>query len=504
MVGRQFQIFNRLKFVSRRGLLAVVGLLLIGNIFAGVKVLGSVWSSGEAAPGKTVFIKYDNKVDSVKTNSLGLFEANLSVNGSAGIITIQTINCINDTLSKFLNYTSRSDVFLISFENCNVKNHVLASCQVFYQDVPAPGVLMEFSINNFQNILGEAITGPDGKTNKSIMVGPNYSGKLSARIKDYKGDYVSTSNTFLAGDTVSMALFKCKAPNRTLLSGQAKRGDINLLKGEAKLLLYEYNPSDYQIYLVDSAITASGGGYTFFLKDSGYYLIKTCPQEAINGNYPGYANGSMFWDGDEVVFADNELHGVLTQNIQVNQQFMPYGRTTLFGKIRIEEGQKLSRSRPLIYLLDTNKNPISYANVQLNGTYKFQEVPIGNYLVWLDEPGRKTNPLKVEVKSNVDNIILMDIVVNAESIHPDLVSHIHINDSQITPHLYPNPFNDFLRIHKDGVLKVEIFSINGSKVMSKEISFEGELNTSELPDGVYTVIINSNNQITTQRLVKMK
>ncbi|MGB0402460.1 MAG: T9SS type A sorting domain-containing protein [Salibacteraceae bacterium] len=499
-----FQKLVSLTPMTRMSLLVVLNVCLVGNIQAGVKVFGSVWSSGEIAAGKTVFFNYDNKTDSVRTNSLGLFEANLAVNVKEGVITVQTINCIKDTVSKFLYYSSVSDVFVVSIENCKVKNHIVASCQVFYQDKPARGVLVEFSLNNFKSIIGEALTGVDGKTERPIMIGSNVSGILSSRVMNTEGEYTYTSNSFNADDTVSMALFKCKFPEKTLVSGQAKRNNINLLRNEAELLLYEYNPNDNQIYLVDSCKTLSGGGYSFFLKDSGYYLIKSSPLDPKNGILPGYTNGSLFWDKDEVVYASNKLQGILSKNILVNQYFKQNGSTMLSGMLRIEDGQKLSRRTPFIYLLDSNKKAIDYTHVQPNGSFKFDEVPVGNYLVWMDEPGRKTEPLSVLVHSPNDTIQLTDLVVDAESIHPDVVSYTQINDLQTSTLIYPNPFSDFLRIYSEGIVEIDIISINGSTLMSQEVSYGEVVNTSELPEGVYTVMINLNNQITTQRLIKMK
>jgi hypothetical protein len=67
--------------------------------------------------------------------------------------------------------------------------------------------------------------------------------------------------------------------------------------------------------------------------------------------------------------------------------------------------------------------------------------------------------------------------------------------------IYPNPVNDILNIDtKEEVLSVEVFALQGQKVMSSK---ENKINVSELPAGIYLVRIQDvNNNIATKKIIK--
>lgn len=67
--------------------------------------------------------------------------------------------------------------------------------------------------------------------------------------------------------------------------------------------------------------------------------------------------------------------------------------------------------------------------------------------------------------------------------------------------VYPNPTNNILNIDtKEEVLSVEVFALQGQKVMSSK---ENKINVSELPAGIYLVRIQDvNNNIATKKIIK--
>ena len=75
------------------------------------------------------------------------------------------------------------------------------------------------------------------------------------------------------------------------------------------------------------------------------------------------------------------------------------------------------------------------------------------------------------------------------------------NTNNLEVGLYPNPVNDILNIDtKEEVLSVEIFALQGQKVMSSK---QNKINIAELPAGIYLVRIEDvNNNIATKKIIK--
>ena len=77
----------------------------------------------------------------------------------------------------------------------------------------------------------------------------------------------------------------------------------------------------------------------------------------------------------------------------------------------------------------------------------------------------------------------------------------NFNANNLEVGLYPNPVNDILNIDtKEEILSVEVFALQGQKVMSSK---ENKINVSELPAGIYLVRIQDvNNNIATKKIIK--
>ncbi len=73
--------------------------------------------------------------------------------------------------------------------------------------------------------------------------------------------------------------------------------------------------------------------------------------------------------------------------------------------------------------------------------------------------------------------------------------------------VYPNPVNDILNIKSDAlILKIEVFSRQGMKIMEIEAgnTMETKLNAGQLPAGIYSIIIHTDDTITDQKFVKLR
>lgn len=80
-----------------------------------------------------------------------------------------------------------------------------------------------------------------------------------------------------------------------------------------------------------------------------------------------------------------------------------------------------------------------------------------------------------------------------------------VNQNQLTDVvLYPNPVTDVLQISaKTEIISVEIYNINGQKLMSKNLnSVQGEINLDSLSTGIYFARVLADNSIGTFKIIK--
>jgi hypothetical protein len=98
------------------------------------------------------------------------------------------------------------------------------------------------------------------------------------------------------------------------------------------------------------------------------------------------------------------------------------------------------------------------------------------------------------------NYVLTDAEVTNLYTNNSLTSE-NFNANNLEVGLYPNPVNDILNIDtKEEVLSVEVFALQGQKVMSSK---QNKINVAELPAGIYLVRIEDvNNNIATKKIIK--
>jgi hypothetical protein len=105
----------------------------------------------------------------------------------------------------------------------------------------------------------------------------------------------------------------------------------------------------------------------------------------------------------------------------------------------------------------------------------------------------------------IDDLKIYNYVLNTTEISnlytSNMLASENFNTNNLEVGLYPNPVNDILNIDtKEEILSVEVFALQGQKVMSSK---ENKINVSELPAGIYLVRIQDvNNNIATKKIIK--
>ena len=119
------------------------------------------------------------------------------------------------------------------------------------------------------------------------------------------------------------------------------------------------------------------------------------------------------------------------------------------------------------------------------------------FLVWDDceDADASINPDAVEIPNNgVDeDCDGLDVIVSTE----DLTIQ--------APKVLPNPFNQHLkiRLYDATTADLEIRSLTGKLVLSKNISNEELIDLSRQPTGVYLLTIKTENKVFVQKIIKV-
>ncbi|MBD78894.1 MAG: hypothetical protein CL840_08240 [Crocinitomicaceae bacterium] len=485
---------------------AFIALLIpFASVSSPLEILGVVKEFNQKKVETKVYINYFGKDTVTYTDTKGLYDIILDVPFNSGYILISTVDCIGDTIENFAYYATNQQLIVSDFELCKSNFRTYLTGDVFYYKLPARGVRIELSLNKFRSILEYVYTDSSGHFEAYMGTGTIRSGTMSARVMDCTGRYIYSSADFSDGDTLDLSFVKCKPPGETLLTGQISRGTNYAFKDEVKLLLYSLDRDSKEMYIADSATTKYGGAYKFFLSDYESYLIKAMPMSNHSIMYPTYTNGSTFWDEDPVIKIVN-LEGQIRKNVPMNLNYQGLGNQSISGNIINEstQGKGLSRNQPAVLLLSVEKEPLAYTYAEPNGSYKFEKITSGEYFIWVDDPGKRTIPVKVYLDRSTTNIEAEEIVVTDYRIAPRSTSQKEIVNSQNAVTFGPNPFVNFIRLNfkQEQPAEVQIISMSGTLLKSEMLSNENTLNTSDIPNGTYLIVVNTEDEIYIQRMIK--
>lgn len=468
-----------------------------------LQITGYVKYQGSLMSEIPVIVEYFGKDSLTLTDKYGYYHFSLDVPFTSGNVTVKTLNCINDTVSEQEYFPAHSSIITSSFNLCKTIHEVFLTGKIYRKNVPIHHTKVEFSLNNFNTILEQTNTDVNGEYATKMSVGPNITGKISARVKDCLGGYSMVTTSFTKNDTVDLTLNTCKEPTTTLIAGQLKNDKRNLTEGEIKVLLYQLDYKLNKLVLKDSCTTKRGGAYRFYVNDFENNLIKFIPNSKYTGLYPMYVDSSLFWNKQGVVNVDNK-NSFIRQDHVLPQRGSVIGVTSVKGKVLKEDQEELSINNAPILLLDSNLEVAYFTFLKANGEYEFNNVAKGTYKVWLDDPGKIMTAIDIETDGVKQLIEVENLIVNKKGIGPR--STVSVNDLTRSNELsiYPNPFStslafDFKQVDR---IKVELRTFTGAIVKEVELSQGQEIDTSDLPKGVYFVTIEFNKNTYIKKLMK--
>lgn len=280
------------------------------------------------------------------------------------------------------------------------------------------------------------------------------------------------------------------------LSGQIMAGGS--WASFAGINIYAFEPSTGMLTHYAYTSATDSGRYEIELPQ-GYYLVQAdFLFSQTNGFYlPTYYKNKLNWDVADVITLTSNRSGIdidLIEFVTPNSGGGNIKGNVVFGAGNSNQNGPVLPGTPadkmLLYLLSEEGNPVLYTHTRVDGTFEFNQLPMGKYKVWAEMAGKVTTPALVTLGANNTDASGIVIVVGKNTITTSIVERVQ--ESTFEASVYPNPVNDVLYIDtdKNDIANVTLYSITGQEV--KQVNIEESnnglrLDMSALNTGLYVL-----------------
>ena len=277
--------------------------------------------------------------------------------------------------------------------------------------------------------------------------------------------------------------------------------------------LIDFNPSTNLLTAVDTTTIDSSGYYGFTNVSYGTYYVKaalSANSSYYNSYFPTYYGNQLLWSNATTVSLNSSS---ASANISLIAGNNPGGPGFIGGNVL--QGANKGPGDPIenvkIMLLDMSDNPIAIDITDANGDYGFSNIAYGTYKVWIDLPGKTTTPAQVTISAANPSSNNNNIVINSTTIVAGVTNSPSMFDANMSK-VYPNPTFENSKIEitltEASQINVSIFNAVGQLVKSNTLellSGKSVINipSSELDNGIYTIIIEANMGQVYRKLVKV-
>lgn len=304
-------------------------------------------------------------------------------------------------------------------------------------------------------------------------------------------DTVSVKLTVMTHDSVASSITQVLLPQ--VIKGHVRAGDNPLPLGMVTLIQKQFQGISTSIQL------DSDGNFSAWYPFDGEYLIYVKPQITNIPNvfpeyFPCYWNNTLLWENahsfNTYLFSDTTLY----ISLPVRQGIF-YGHGSISGDVEFSLVNMYQQEYICLILTDKFQNPLKYDYTDNNLKFSLENIPIGEYLLFLDTPLLKSEPV--------------EITITKEQLHKKV--YFAMNDSVIsskTEHyesnilVYPNPASSFLSVSGLSATcqQISIISLDGRKLLCIPLGNNSEqtIPLEFLTSGYYYLTIDENeHQITT-------
>ncbi len=251
----------------------------------------------------------------------------------------------------------------------------------------------------------------------------------------------------------------------------------------------------------------SNGTYNVDSLETGMYHIRFTPDPAT---FPGvaplyYTNGDT-WSTASVIGIPCFFNSGNINSTTLNPLS---GDGVIGGTITIDTNFLHAPTVPfenaLIKLMNSANETLAFTYSDVNGSYQFTNVPIGNYTLKIDVPYiPQLTDHQITMAGNQTVLgANFEIMTNGIFAQGDLVLNVEETSNQFVS-CYPNPAKNVLNINNALAeeISISIYSLNG-RLISTTVNHPGttQIDISNLASGVY--ILKSATHHFTQRVVKL-
>jgi PKD repeat protein len=296
--------------------------------------------------------------------------------------------------------------------------------------------------------------------------------------------------------------------------GHVFAGYFPIDSGEAFL----YKIEESKLIPIDTALFNSQlGHYCFYQLIEGEYIVKAdlAPNSVLFDQFmTTYYSDKLHW-----INADTIFHHSTNFNYHIN--LVPHnkimsGPGAISGKITYASGdnENIPARNMSIFLYDLNETLIAFCHSDDEGLFNLSGLDPGPYLLYPEVTGKNTIPLMVTLDELNTHVSQVELTIEFDEVYGSIV-YAGVENQTIFQGIslpYPNPATSIVSI--DALLSgktsfiMSVADNSGKSVIHQKKSGELGWNTfnldiSDLPSGLYFILIHNNNgQTTTRKFVK--
>ncbi|NVN94235.1 MAG: PKD domain-containing protein, partial [Bacteroidetes bacterium] len=291
----------------------------------------------------------------------------------------------------------------------------------------------------------------------------------------------------------------------TVIQGYVYAG--NYVVHDGYVLIYQANNATMSYSLIDTLALDSMGHFQYNYLNlppvNPAFLIKAFinPTSALYNQYaPTFYMHSINWFTATPVFpsANTVFYYINMVPLPIN----PITGNGIFGGLVFMGGNKSSGDSPLsgveLILTDENDAALKINYSSSNGSFNFNNLPMGNYKLHVEIAGVNYTPYPFTLDDSNPNINNIRVIVNSTGAIITGIENELGNTSSISE-IYPNPSTSeaFIDINnsKTDKIVVSIYDNTGIRLSADEYNVSGSkrinLNQKHFATGIYTVKIES-------------
>lgn len=299
-----------------------------------------------------------------------------------------------------------------------------------------------------------------------------------------------TSNGMvLCRDTAYQSVTVVLPPVPNVISASANwDSSVNAAGASVKIWLIQYDSSTQTLSAVDSALIPVQANMPYVLHDftgkpAGSYRVKAHmlnqPSSWTTGFLPTYATNAAYWANAAVI---NHSGTTTYANTWLQQGTPMSGPGFISGSVLQGANKGAAVGDPMgnitIFLRNSANNTlVASTETDANGTYTFNNVPVGSYNIYPEEINYTTTPSQaIQITASGNRSTANDFwrETVAKTLHPITPAGVKAVTEAGVVQISPNPAKDQLNIQFATAPQpgstVQLYNLNGQVVKTFEIS----------------------------------